>query len=303
MIEIRRGNVALVSTDTGEVLAEVEPGSKLSDPEDREAAKEYIEGIKAAKVRNDAVHYQSKLHGGFTFLSINRMPDTLTPATVGRLVYLSTYVGYDNQLLSNKRTPITKTMLPEILCVGKTVAKRFFSECEAAKLLREDQQKRLYISDAFFRGSIGNRKDQHTRLWHDTIRDLYKRLPAKHHKYFGYVVQMLPWVNVNYNIVCSNPMETDPEQINPIDIDDLYMLCGYEAGSRNTHRFIDALTGAWFDYRGSQQALCALFVRRGPDGKHTGLVVNPHLMYMGDDIERVGAMGCLFNPKIADSAS
>lgn len=301
MFEIKSSNSYIVDGDTGE-CHEIESGSRLSTPGEQKRGREYVDSLKQSKVKYDAVRHESYRHGGFTFLRIANVLNSLSPATAGRLAYLSTYVGYNNQLLSDKRTPITKTMLPDILGVGNTIAKKFYSECAAANLLVEREGK-LYISEDFFRGPIQDKGIRHTKLYHDTVQDLYKRLPPKHHRYFGYVVQMLPWINVNYNIVCDNPTETDLDKINPIDVEDLYKICGYEIGNRNTHRFLDALTGAWFQFDGTQQALCALVVRRGQDGKHTGLVVNPHLMYMGTQSEKVAVLGVWFKPAEGKSAS
>ena len=138
----------------------------------------------------------------------------MNPATVGRLAYLSTYLGQDTQRLLYEDNPMLKHDLQEVLKLSRPTVNKFYKDCITAGVLEDKGNDGLYLIDTrFFKGKCEDK--ERTKLFRVTIQQLYKKLPQKNHELFGYVIQLVPWINFEWNIVCENPEETNKDRIEP----------------------------------------------------------------------------------------
>lgn len=237
---------------------------------------------------------RTKKLGGFTFLKNNfdKLKD-LNPATAGRLAYLSIYLAFDSQRLLNDNEPIKKKHLPYILNISKSTADKFYNECVAADLLYDNGESGLYLTEAFYRNNSSNKN--RVKLYKRTIQQMYKKLPPTKHRYFGYVVQLVPLINFEWNVVCHNPQETNRYHLQPLSFKEVCKELGYEY--TNSGELRKALTSPIFEWQGYKQALCGFFEMNTEYGTQKSMVVNPNILFAGTHLENIGILEVVFIPK------
>lgn len=236
----------------------------------------------------------SNKHGGFTFLtSKENALQTMNPATVGRLAYLSTYLAHEDQLLLYEDKPMLKRNLPEVLAISKPTTNKFYNECIASGVLDDRGKDGLNLyGNLFFKGKTEDK--ERTKLFRVTIQQLYKRLPQKNHDLFCYVIQLVPWINFEWNIVCENPEETNKNSIEPMSFRDICKKLDYDP--EHPGRLKKALTSPIFVWEHYKQPLCGFFSMNDQDGRHSMMVINPHILFAGKHIENVGILDITFMP-------
>ena len=243
---------------------------------------------------NEKVKHNSKKHGGFTFLRIENALTEINPATVGRLAYLSTYMEYGNQLLMrSKNRPMLKKDLPEILLISRDTANKFYNESKNVGLIEDRGSGGLYMNEVFFRDQTTDKNQ--IRLYRKTIQQLYKRTLPKYIKNFGYVVQLVSYINKEWNIISHNPLEKDSNKVQIMTMKELCEVIDYDYS--HISRLNEALFGLAFDWNGRKQALCASIEFTTEEGKQKGLIVNPHLVFAGTDFKKVEGYGMFFRPR------
>lgn len=243
---------------------------------------------------HEKVKHNSKKHGGFTFLRIENALNRINPATVGRLAYLSTYMEYGNQLLMrSKNRPMLKNDLPEILLISRDTANKFYNESKNVGLIEDRGSGGLYMNEVFFRDQTTDKNQ--IRLYRKTIQQLYKKTFPKYIKNFGYVVQLVSYINKEWNIISHNPLEKDSNKVQIMTMKELCEAIDYDYS--HISRLNEALFGLAFDWNGRKQALCASIEFTTEEGKQKGLIVNPHLIFAGTDFKKVEGYGMFFRPR------
>ena len=89
------------------------------------------------------------------------------------------------------------------------------------------------------------------------MRALYEATPHRLHQYLGYIFLMMPYVNVQWNIVCHNPLEDHLEVIEPMTLGEFCDAIGYERD--NAQRLLDNYRKITFNWKGKQQYFCTFF--------------------------------------------
>lgn len=227
-------------------------------------------------------------------MRIENTLNEINPATVGRLAYLSTYMEYGNQLLMrSKNRPMLKSDLPEVLLISRDTANKFYNESKNAGLIEDHGSEGLYMNEVFFRDQTTDKNQ--IRLYRKTIQQLYKRTLPKYIKNFGYVVQLVSYINREWNVVCHNPLEKDSNMVQIMTMKELCETIDYDYS--HISRLNEALFGLAFDWNGRKQALCASIEFTTEEGKQKGLIVNPHLVFAGTDFKKVEGYGMFFRPR------
>lgn len=234
-------------------------------------------------------------HGGFTFLtSKENILQSMNPATVGRLAYLATYLEQNTQLLLCEDKPMLKHDLHEVLKLSRPTVNKFYNDCIGAGVLEDKGNDGLYLNGSlFFKGKTEDK--ERTKLFRVTIQQLYKRLPQKNHELFGYVIQLVPWINFEWNIVCENPEETNKDRVEPMSFRDICKNLGYDP--EHPGRLKKALTSPVFIWEHYKQPLCGFFSMNAQDGKQSMMVINPHILFAGKHIENVEILNIAFMPR------
>lgn len=265
-----------VDENTGEVL-KATPGV-FTPQEDLEKWHEFYR-----------VREKFKEQGAFVWLLYKKVEELkvpVSPANLTRLIYLSTFMNYNNRLIRdtpsdplNIEEALNKEQLIEIMQLSKNTFYQFYKEVTENNILI-DTESGYYLNDKFFKkGSVRRKgKNGRMRIYISGIRELYKKAQLKDHKMLGYGFMLIPYTNIEYNIVCWNPDEENIDFVRPIDIDDLMTLFGYDL--HNIKRFTNNLMNVMVD---KYQLLHLVDNKR--------FFVSPKAYYAGKNRDRVEVLG------------
>ena len=226
--------------------------------------------------------------GYFYFLSTDNSLDKLSPATVARLIYLSTYLDYKNRFMWSQRRQIKKTDLEDILHLSKGAVFNFWHEVSPLYIIEDDEGLVLNNPD-MLRGELPkDNRNNYQRLYIETIRRLYRQTAATNHKHLGYVFALIPLINIEYNILCFDTYETDINAIHPLTVED---FCNYsQYDPHDYRRLLRRYKNITFDVDGHKEYFLSC-VSQGDDILHARLFVNPRIVYCGSSYKRVEVLG------------
>ena len=277
-------NRDIIDVETGEAFSNV----TVTTDRDRQNYKKILEAKQKYEFQGVEIQKQYKKYGSFVWLLYNAgqvldlgiQPDELT-----KLIYISTYMGYNNRLMASEDESMTKKQMRELLRVSEDTFHKFYISLTNTDILSEDIDKCLYLNTSIFkRGAIKDVKDidcNRTRLYIKSIRSLYTQAKISEHKLLSYLFQAIPFVNVNYNIMCFNPLENDLQKVKPMIMKDFCIIIGYSQD--NDRRLKTKLKGLRL-----QQLPVFSFVDNA-DGLFC--YINPNVYYAGNKWEEVKVLG------------
>lgn len=285
------GKVMAIRRATGEiteaVLCCLPVGTISYTPESQELYKERKEQEQKKHLRRET----NKPLGDFYFIPTSEQFTNIAPETVTRLIYLNSFVGYDdNKLMLTQRTPMKHRDLAEILNVSKSTISRFWKEVSPAYITESDSGLIFSNNIIFKRGSIKNAKEylQYQKIYINGVRKLYEATERNNHRQLGYLFKLLPFINLEYNMLCYNPLETDIEKIELVSIADFCKMIGYDIAHLN--RLMSIYRSIQFDVGGRYERFCAI-TYDGINKNNAKIFVNPHILYCGSDYNKVEILG------------
>jgi len=277
-----------------ENTGEIAEGYQVISPLRQEANKQWKKRKEQEEYKRLARENNSKL-GNYIFsaLDIDNSFSDIKPESATRLIYLATYLDYSHQLQLTQRKTMTKADAEEVLKLSKSTFNRFWKEVTEQGYL-EETDAGIRVCKAFFRGKITakNYKECMMQIYIDAMRTLYNSTPTNKHCYLGYVFGLLPYVNVKYNILCLNPFEDELDDIEPITLNDFCELIKYDPNQRGRLKRI--YNNICFERDGKMQKFCS-FVVPDDDVSRMRIVINPRILYMGDNWNYVDVLGTFFN--------
>lgn len=215
--------------------------------------------------------------------------DIFNQADITRIIYISSYLGNDNRLMLTERTPMTKEKLSELMGLNDRVFKRFYNKLISNNILIE-RDDCLYINKKFmFFGRIRNHKYSFIRAYKSNIQLLYNKVPVSKHKQLSILYLLIPFINVKYNIVSQNPFEEDKYKVIPITIEELSAY--FEYNLKSFISLIDFLE----DLKDKDNIPIIKTFNNSKNKKDRSIVINPRVVYAGNDYRDVEAFCPLFN--------
>lgn len=277
-----------ISQKTGEIITTIKADTTLLSPLDK----------KISKIRRDKEHeiayrrIQTDVLGKFVLLRIQKILTNISAATLGRLTMLATFINYDNKLMLTERKPMRKKFFPAVLNLSESAAKKFIAEIKGKYLIEKSNG--LYLSKEYYKGENQKfKRDAKTKLFIDTVQSMYYHMKPSKHKFFGMIIQLVPYINTEYNILCSNPDEKNIDNIKPLKITKLCELLNYD--KTHTIKLIDNITGLLFEDDGFEQSLCSIAQFNNSGRTNYRIFVNPRIIYNGSDFNKVEVL-CTFFP-------
>lgn len=173
--------------------------------------------------------------GGFIFTIYRlaeHMDKEITKADLARLLFMATYLNYDNELRFDNGTAITKKHLPELLGLKDKAFRTFYNKVVSFGVLIETERGLKLNDDYFVKGElkpeIKNGEIPYVRTYNKTIRDLYAMYgTTRKAGNLGLVYLVIPFIHKGTNILASNPKEKDYAWIEPINLQDLAKILKY----------------------------------------------------------------------------
>ena len=128
MLFEKEGFTCAVDTDTGEIIDTITVtlpvGSKVYTPAQQEAYKKHKDYERNTSLKKA----QSNELGYFYFILKDHQLGKISAETVGRLIYLLTYLDYDSNFMISQRKPMKKSDLEKIMNLSKWTIGRFWKE-------------------------------------------------------------------------------------------------------------------------------------------------------------------------------
>ena len=295
--DINTGREMAIETATGNVIDTVNVtapiGTRFYTPAQQRA---YIENREIEANRQLQRLSQKELpFGYYYFISSDEQFKDLTPETVTRLIYLNTFaLKYNSrQLMLTERTPMKRNDLIKVLGVSKATTHRFWKEVSPTYLTEDCNGVLLTNNNIFIKGKIkkGVEDNPYLKIYINGVRKLYRSTDTSNHKHLGYIFKLLPFINIEYNVLCFNPLEKDIESIEPLSLSNFCDLIGYN--HTNLHRLLYIYRKLYFDVNNRRERFCS-FVYNGVDKNNSMICINPHILYSGSNYKNVEALGLFY---------
>lgn len=290
-----------IDTKTGEVVDFSGKTIYIQTQEERDKAKEYFKDIKAKQEEIKIINQQYEEYGNFIW-SVYGMNELLfpelKPSTITRLIYLSTFLNYDGQLMKNSKNIMTKESLFNVLNLSRKETDRFYNEVIKNNILICENDGLFLNTDIFGKGKLTDSKvgvmaeknKYITRLYINGVRELYSKSTPRSHKTLSYLFQVLPYVNREYNIVSHNPLETNLKEIKSMSLGEFCETIGYEKS--NSTRLFKILFEPQFDVGGGEiKTAMRYVVDKGLSKETYSMFINPRVFYAGNKWKEVEILG------------
>lgn len=282
------GEVVAIDEDTGEVLNTVviqaPVGTVAYTPAQQREYKERKEKELVATLRRNK-------NKKFAFVNAQYNYRDIDPNSVGRLMYLCTFLAYNSDVLAaTQKTKLRKEDLPRVLRLSPVTFWRFWKDVYGKYLIEKDDGTIQLSNVHFLRGKMPKSQIgiEWQKLFIDAIRELYDVIPVTKHRYLGYIFQLLPYLNMEYNILCHNPTEQNLDYIVPMTLDEFCVECGYTVEQRA--RLIKAYAQIQFEVEGRTELFCS-FVSSLNNVGDAKIYVNPNILYKGSHWDEVKILG------------
>lgn len=273
-----------VSRATGEVTdavtITVPAGSIVRTPEQQRAYKE-IEAKKSLyrKAKNEFSHFYFVLREG--------QLGNLSAETAARLVFLCTYLDYDGHFMLTERRRMKKNDLQEVLGLSTGTTHKFWTEVNPAYIAEDDDGLILTNGD-IIRGAITDYGKSYQKFYNTAIRKVYKNTKATRHRHLGYIYQVLPFINIEYNILCWNTDEKELDDIEQMSIAEFCDMIGYNVAEYT--KLIKIYKGITFEINDHLEYFLT-FVANEAEASSIRIFVNPRILYSGSDYKKVEVLG------------
>lgn len=232
-VDEKSGRIFHIDPGTGESREyhnmDVEIGSRIISPDEQKRQR----AAKAERERR-AIERGGKREEKFVFVDANIDFSGMRPATITKLIYLSTYAGYRGS--RNRKSPLIKNGthlkkkdLADVLQISERRAASFLKEV-SPMYVYEDRSGYLYLNgQSFIRGGLRKKSfKQYQQIYHNGVRRLYEASKGKKHTQLGYVFMMISHINIEHNILCWNPEEADIAKVAPMTPKEFCSMVGYD---------------------------------------------------------------------------
>lgn len=234
--------------------------------------------------KNGEHYFVPRLHG---------FPD-LKPQTAARLIYLFTYADYSERggrLMLTQKTEMRKKDLKDILGLSDDAVKIFLDEVCPKYISVDDKEVMAATSIAYKRGALKDGRTYH-RFYDHWVQTLYRNVSSRKHRYLGYIFQLLPYISIEYNVLCFNPTEKD---ITKIEFMCLGEFCEkIDFNKSHADRLLEAYGKIRFlvtDENGTHMERFVSITYDGLNRHNAKVYINPRILYSGAHPEHVELLG------------
>lgn len=283
-----------MNKNTGEVLETdivcAPKGSYYCTPEQQKAYRQRKQNEQESYFRRK----NNEPLGAFFFIPVEECFNDISPETVTRLIYLNTFTKYNsNSLMLTQRTPMRYKDLASVMNVSKSTVTRFWNEAYPHYLTMQGDNLIFTNKDIFKKGFLKRKKEytDYQKFYIDGIRKLYNSTSKSNHKHLGYLFKLLPYINLEYNLVCHNPKEKILDNVELMSMKEFCNQIKYDV----THldRLLYIYRNIYFEVNGHKERFCTM-IYDGIEKQNAKIFINPHILYCGSNYEQVKILGAFF---------
>lgn len=265
-------------------LNTVNLAEKLASTDKETVMNEKTKGILVKKSMQS--EFQKELldkFGAFYFNYYKRL--NISRQYMFRFIYLCTYMNYDNFLSNGTRLYKSKD-LKILLKLSNTEYKRTEDYLLENDLISYTDKDNIKINNKYcLKGKMPKNKNvEVVRMFDEAIRELYENALPREHKKIAMLLEILPYINYKYNVVCKNPKETNIELIEPMRMTEVCELLGYDKTNASK------LKNSLFSLTVGNEYVIGMFEK----GCGKAIYVNPRIYYKGGNKEGISFLGDMF---------
>lgn len=277
------GEIIELHPDVIEVLKEdLQYIQIVKNKEEKERKKTFYD---MQKVKTEFSEYINKTLGSFYFYFYNKIPKNLSKQYKIRFLYLCCYLKYNDPLnrivIGNthaKKQYVLEKDLMSLLRLKKREYQYTRKILIENNLITINDDKTISLNREYsYKGKLNKKtiKNDFTRIFENGLKEIYEKSLPSEHKKIGLLIEILPFVNYSYNILCANPEEPDINFIKTLNIKNLCDIVGYSKSN----------------YSKLKKELLKITINEEPaimisdTLKNQTITVNPKLYYKGNNLE------------------
>lgn len=265
------------------VTVQVPVDSRIYTPEDQE---EHRKRKELEQEEENARRLNRRL-GDFYFADSSHKYEDIKPFNMTRLIFLATYIPYGDQYLFLNGHKMNGKELQKVLRLSDATFSRFWRDV-VGKYLFRDSSGHFFMAGDFSKGKLKEDHHARTKIYSKAIRELYNSCQISQQKLLGHVFQLLPYINVEFNIVSENPYEKDLSAVQPMTLNQFCRIIGQTETKRA--RVIKDFEKIKFKVGNHLESFCS-FVISDCKLENAKIFVNPHVLYSGSNWEKVEILG------------
>lgn len=246
MRTINEGNY--IDAVTGEVIP-VGANSVIRSDEERQRIRKALEGKEEVK------RFKGNNCGDF-FWSLYDVGEEYYPevddSMLAKVIYLLTYLDYEKNILVVRDSanaplrPMIRKDVQKVIRLHRCNFSRFWKELMETGIITEQEDGSLLVCERFRRGHL-TKKDRNgmaaMKLFTHCVRYLYENIDVRGHQYLSYLYRLMPFINLKYNVFCSNPLENDKMKLRWLTAKEMCEILGYsESNEKRLLRTLFQLT-------------------------------------------------------------
>ena len=279
--------------DTGEILDNQINLLKSNERIETNVKNILTPGQKSFFNRNSELHQHSKKLGGYVHMSYKEnttlfSDTTLDKTNISRLIYLSTFLDFNDReenllvkvIQNNKRVPMNREDIQKVLLLKDTTFKSFLRDMRTNNMLYEVNGKFYLNTDYFNRGN--SKYNTYTRVFINTIRDLYSGVSARQHKLLGQAFQLIPFLHYDSNVLCKNPKEIDYTKREKLTLEDIATILGTSTDRSNLSKLKKSLESLTVNVNGDNLPLFKYVPK-----PYDYFVINSYVIWSGTDVSKM----------------
>lgn len=257
----------------GKTYVELKEGDKLTN-------KEQQEGFKKHKESQEKYNESLEQYGEFYFKERidNKKFKILNEenSDLARLIYSLTYMNYDRILVTESGAYIDKSVLFKIMNVDRKIFNKWFDKMLEDNIFMYINETYISVmSEEYIKGNLPEiRSRNYTKLYNDTIREIYETNKGKSMNAMGLIFKMIPYIHKDTNAICSNPKCKDADKIKYITAGQISKELGYGDKILQMERMFSK-------FRLSNGEPIMLFMSDG-NRYEDRVVINPIIMFGGN---------------------
>ena len=218
----------------------------------------------------------------------------LKTVNICRVLYLATYIdwntGQENLLVKPGQFkinyPMTKNEMQALLGLTKNPFYEFLNDVKNNGLMYEVEGK-FYMNPDYFNKGKANKEKEYTRLYINTVRNLYAQCKPRQHKQLSYLFKLIPKTHYLTNIIVHNPEEKDSLKLKYMDMIDICNFLNVNNTGNNSSKLKKELINLVLDDGFTKSSTFKQIIAKGAEfeGETSYYVLNPKIFYAGDDFE------------------
>ena len=220
-----------------------------------------------------------KEYGNFLFKvkgkQVDKTEDKITNSDIAKLIYVATYLDYDNNLKLDSGKYMDKSDLKEVVNVNKNIFYKWFNNMEKYKLITILENGNIQLNTKYcLKGELSKNKD-YSRVFINAIRHIYECNSNKDVSSLGIIFKILPYASKENNMLCYNPNCLIEEDIKLITVGDIAKET--EEYKDNAKKLLMAIT----KYRMDNGEPILIFLNDLVEYSNATIMINPRLTYSG----------------------